>query len=147
MILASARAAADSTVWTRRRTSMRSWQTHAVGAPIPATILRCAGPRNYPCRLSPRCTSKPCGLHRPNRRQSTPRSVLRRSFLHSFSNITGKTCIPYSRVLEGQHLSVHLFSGLALARTSTVNHHLVEVPIRNQSPRRSGEFPHFHSPA
>src|SRR6478672_4084243 len=103
----------------------------AVGAPIPATILRCAGPRNCPCRLSPRCTPKPCGLHRPNRRQSRPRSVLRRSFLHSFSNITGKTCIPYSRVLEGQHLSVHLFSRLALARTSTVNHHyILEAPAK-----------------
>jgi hypothetical protein len=41
----------------------------AVDAPIPATILRCAGPRNCRCRLSPRCTPTPCGLHRP---QSTP---------------------------------------------------------------------------
>jgi hypothetical protein len=41
---------------------------------------------------------------------------------------------------------VHLFSGLALARTSTVNHHLVEVPIRNQSPRRSVEFSTFPQP-
>src|SRR5262249_11102432 len=28
-----------------------------------------------------------------------------------------KTCIPYSRVLEGQHLSVHLFSGLGSGST------------------------------
>jgi hypothetical protein len=35
---------------------------------------------NCPCRLSPRCTPTPCGLHRPNRRQSTPQSVLRRSY-------------------------------------------------------------------
>src|SRR5712691_8749460 len=118
----------------------------AAGSAIPATILVYSGRRNFPCRQFPRCTPKLGGLHPPNRRQSTRRPVLRPSLLPSFSDITGKTCIPYSRVLEGQHLSVHLFSGLALARTSTVNHHVVEVPIRNQSLVGPWIFPHFHSP-
>src|SRR5262245_1997653 len=84
----------------------------AVDSAIPATTLHCVGPRNFPCRLFPRCTPKLGCPHLPNPRQSTLRSALGPSFLQSsFSRLTGKTCIPYSQVLEGQHLSVHLFSG------------------------------------
>src|SRR5215471_18524112 len=51
-----------------------------------------------------------------------------------------KNCIPYSRVLEGQHLSMHPFPDLALARTSTVKHHVVGSSIRSQGPVGRGFF-------
>src|ERR1051325_10267701 len=91
---------------------------------ILAMILFCVRSRSFLYDRSQRGTPTRDGSHRPNPLLAMPR------FRSAFSSLSclflprrlPENCIPYSRVLEGQHLSVHPFPEPVLARISPGNH-------------------------